>query len=119
MLFRSAMSTCGGDSKDPEAVRAAIFAEAERIGREGISEEEFRSLKRSALGRRIRSLDSFDGLCFRLCESYFDGADYLNFPAAYESVCREDVEVFIREKLLPQRGTMAIVWPRGEERGKA
>lgn len=114
-LPEAAMFTCGGDSKDPEAVRAAIFAEAERIGREGISEEEFQSLKRSALGRRVRSLDSFDGLCFRLCESHFDGADYLDFPAAYESVRREDVQAFIREKLLPQRCSTAIVWPRGEE----
>ena len=40
-------------------------------------------MKRSALGRRIRSLDSFDSTCFRLCAYYFSGYDYFRFPELY------------------------------------
>ena len=50
-----ALLICSGDSNDPYAVRDAILTQAERIAREGIPEEEFLRMKRSALGRRIRA----------------------------------------------------------------
>ena len=48
------MLLCGGDSDEPEEVCDAILTEAERLAREGVEEEDFLRMKRSALGRRIR-----------------------------------------------------------------
>ena len=59
-----ALLSCGGDSRNPEAVRDAICAGARRLAAEGVEEELFHRLKRSALGRRVRALDSFDSTCF-------------------------------------------------------
>ena len=66
-----AMLMCSGDSDDPRAVRDAILAQAEKITAEGIPEQNFLRMKRSAFGRRIRGLDSFDSTCFRLCAYHF------------------------------------------------
>ena len=74
------MLLCGGDSDEPDTVCDAILAEAERIAREGVAEEDFLRMKRSALGRRIRELDSFDSTCFRLCAYHMSGVDYFCFP---------------------------------------
>ena len=42
-------------------------------------------MKRSAMGRRIRDLDSFDSTCFRVCAYHFDEFDYFDFPAVYQN----------------------------------
>ena len=70
-----AMLLCSGDSDDPRAVRDALLSQAEEIVQEGITESHFLRLKRSALGRRIRGLDSFDSTCFRICAYHFSDFD--------------------------------------------
>ena len=72
--------TAGGDSRDPYAVRDAILEEAQRLGRTGIDPTLFEQLRRSAFGRRIRGLDSFESICYRLCAYHFEGVEYLTFP---------------------------------------
>ena len=56
-----AMLLCSGDSEEPERVREAVLSRAEALLREGIGADYFLRMKRSALGRRIKGLDSFDG----------------------------------------------------------
>lgn len=111
----AALLSCGGDSRDPEAVRDAILEEARHLAAEGVDDALFQQLKRSALGRRLRSLDSLDSSCFRLCAAYFDGDSYLDFPAHYESVTRQDVEAFLKETVQRGRCVLSIIRPRAEE----
>lgn len=108
----AAVFSCGGDSDRPEAVRDAVLEEAQRLCRTGIDGELFRRLKKSELGRRIRDLDSFDSLCYRLCAGYFTGAPYLDFPAAYAAVTKEEVEEFLRRVVTTDAMAMATVLPR-------
>lgn len=111
----AALLSCGGDSRNPEAVRDAIWEEARRVSREGVEEALFNRLKRSALGRQYRSLDSLDSTCFRMCAAYFDGVDYLDFPEAYSHVTKEQVESFIRQFAVAEHCALAIIRPRQEE----
>ena len=110
-----AMLSCGGDSRYPEAVRQAILEEAGRLCQEGIDEGLFLRLKKSALGRRSRALNSFDSLCFRVCATHFDGANYFDFPKHYESVTKSQVEDFLRTAIVREHCAMSIIWPRQEE----
>ena len=107
-----AMLTATGDSEDPEAVRDAILQEAERLAKEGISEEDFLRMKRSALGRRIRGLDSFESTCFRLCAYHFSKFDYFELPDIYRLVTREDVQEFLQTAVTRDRMCMAVVAPK-------
>ena len=106
-----AMLTCGGDSEDPEAVRSGILARAESILRSGIDEKEFLRLKRSAMGRRIRGLDSFDSTCFRLCAYHMAEFDYFDFPGVYAQVQPQEVLEFLRRAITPQRCSMTVITP--------
>ena len=110
-----AMLTAGGDSEDPEAVQDAILAEAKRIVTEGIPEEDFLRMKRSALGRRIRALDSFESTCFRLCAYHLSGFDYFRFPTVYEAVEEKDVLEFLNTAVTEDRMSLAIIYPNEEE----
>ena len=105
------MLLCGGDSDEPDAVCDAILAEAERIAREGVAEEDFLRMKRSALGRRIRELDSFDSTCFRLCAYHMSGVDYFCFPEVYRQVEAREIQQFLAETVRPGRGAVATLYP--------
>ncbi|MBE6976677.1 MAG: insulinase family protein [Ruminococcaceae bacterium] len=106
-----AMLTCGGDSDDPQAVADAMLEGVKRLLAEGISENEFVRMKRSALGRRIRDLDSFDSTCFRVCAYHFSDFDYFRFPAVYADVKAEEILEFLTQVVTPQRRALSVITP--------
>lgn len=106
--------TAEGDSRDPEAVAAAIAEEAERIRAEGFDRALFERLRKSALGRRMRDLDSFESICYRICAYYFEGVEYFSFPEAYATVTPEDVAQFLTQTLQSERASLATVLPKEE-----
>ncbi|MDY4220953.1 MAG: pitrilysin family protein [Candidatus Faecousia sp.] len=110
-----AMLCASGDSEDPLAVRDAIIAQAEKLIREGIGQEEFLRLKRSALGRRIRGLDSLDGTCFRVCAYHFAGFDYFRFPEIYREIQRQDILEFLSRVVRRERCAISIIDPLDTE----
>ena len=106
-----ALFTASGDSNDPQAVVEAILARAQEVVAEGIDESHFLRMKRSALGRRIRSLDSFEATCFRLCAYHFSGFDYYRFPEIYAAVTAQDVQNFLAHAITRQRMSLAVIYP--------
>ena len=110
-----ALFTASGDSNDPKAVTAAILERAGQIVRTGLDEADFLRMKRSALGRRIRSLDSFDATCYRLCAYHFSGFDYFRFPAIYREITAEDVCDFLKKSITEDNMSLAVIFPTKEE----
>ncbi len=106
-----AMLLLNGDSDDPAAVRDAVLARAAEIEREGIDEVSFQRLKRSAFGRRIRGLDSFDSTCFRLCAYAFSDFDYFRFPEIYRQIEAEEIRDFIRRTVRKDGCTLSVITP--------
>lgn len=105
------MLTVSGDSDDPRAVREAILDRAKVLVQEGICREDFLRMKRSALGRRIRDLDSFDSTCFRLCAYHLDGFDYFRFPEVFATVTQQEILDFIRTVVTEDRCSLCIIEP--------
>ena len=110
-----ALLNCSGDSDNAEAVRDAILAEALRLQAEGIDETQFLRLKRSAMGRRIRDLDSFDSTCFRLCAYEMCEFDYFRFPEIYHSITTTQVQQFLQRVVRPERCSLSIISTLKEE----
>ena len=110
-----AMLMCSGDSNDPAAVREAILTQAAKLTLEGIDETAFLRLKRSALGRRIRGLDSFDATCFRVCAYHFSGFDYFRFPEIYRSIEVREIQNFLQRVVTRQRCSLSVIHPIQKE----
>ena len=106
-----AMLMCSGDSENAPAVRDAIIAQAAKIAREGIPEQNFLRMKRSALGRRIRSLDSFDATCFRVCAYHFSDFDYFRFPEVYRSIEATEIQGFLNRVVKEERCSLSVINP--------
>ena len=109
-----AMLVFSGDSEAPEKVREALFREAERLAREGIDETEFLRLKRGAIGRRIRDLDSFSSTIFRVCAYYLTDFDYFCIPGIYQQVTAAHILEFLKKTICRERCAMSIIYPKEE-----
>ena len=106
-----AMLMCSGDSENPEAVREAILQQAAKIAAGGIPEQNFLRMKRSALGRRIRGLDSFDATCFRVCAYHFSDFDYFRFPEVYRSINANEICGFLNRVVRQERCSLSVINP--------
>ena len=109
------MLTIGGDSEDPQAVLDAILEQAKVLIAEGIPEEDFLRMKRSAMGRRLRDLDSFDSTCFRLCAYEFSDFDYFRFPSVYADITEQELREFLKRVVTGERCAMSVIEPATEE----
>ena len=111
----AALLTASGESPDPKAVRDAILERAGELANTGIDPETFQRLRRSAMGRRLRSLDSFDATCFRLCAYRLTGFDYFRFPEIYETLTPEDIRQFIRQAVTEENACLSVIYPKEEK----
>ena len=71
----------------------------------------------SALGRRIRGLDSFDATCFRVCAYHFSDFDYFRFPEVYRSITAGEIRDFLDQVIRPERCSLSVVYPLENEGG--
>jgi len=110
-----AMLLCSGDSDTPEEIREAVIAQGEKLTHDGIPEADFLRMKRSALGRRIRALDSFDSTCFRICAYHFSRFDYFRFPEIYRSIRKEEIIAFLKENIVREGCAISVVVPGDKE----
>ena len=114
-LDGAAMVLCSGDSRQAEQIREEILTENQRLCRDGIPEEAFLRIRRSALGRRIRDLDSFEGTCYRLCAYALGDYDYFNCPELYASLKPEDLRKFLEDSIRRDNCSMTILDPIDKE----
>ena len=47
-----------------------------------------------------------------MCASYFDGAEYFDYPSVIEAITAEDVELFLRETVKPAQAAISIIYPK-------
>ena len=106
-----ALLTCGGDGEQGEKIREALLDKCKDLVENGVNERDFLRLKRGAMGRRIRDLDSFDALCFRICAYHFLGQDYFRFPSVYANVTPDQVQEFLGRVVRPERCALAMTVP--------
>ena len=92
-------------------MREALIEQAQKIVRDGIPDDAFLRMKRSAFGRRIRDLDSFDSTCFRLCAYALSGFDYFDFPTVYSRVEKHEIQEFLRRVVHPDRCCLSLINP--------
>ena len=87
----------------------------EKIAKEGIPESAFVRMKRSALGRRIRGLDSFDSTCFRICAYHFSDFDYFRFPEIFRDITVADIQAFLGRVVTRPRSALSVIYPISKE----
>lgn len=98
-----------GESRDPEAVCAAVAAEAARIGREGVDPALWERVKKGVYGNRVRGLNSFENLCVSQAQAFFAGYDSLRFAELFGSITKEEAEKLIAGWVTGERTALSVV----------
>ena len=103
-----------GESKAPEAVCAAVAAEAARIGREGVDPALWERVKKGVYGNRVRGLNSFEHLCVGQAQSFFAGYDFLRFADLFDAITQEEAEELIANWVTEERTALSVVRAKEE-----
>lgn len=113
-VTKAATLTMGGESRDPEAVLAALNRAREELEAQGLDAERFRRAKRASLGARLRGLEDFESVCFALASGTMEGYCALDGLTMLESVEKAECERFLLDVLQPERLALAILESKKE-----
>ena len=112
--FGCAFLAADGESKSPEAVCAAVAAEAARIGREGVDPALWERVKKGVYGNRVRGLNSFENLCVGQAQAFFTGYDFLRFADIFDAITKEEAEELIASWVTGERTALSVVRAKEE-----
>ena len=106
----------GGESRNPEAVCAAVLEEAAKIATKGPDEALFQRLKKAALGDEIRAFNSLYGICNRQMTGHFEDYNPMDSIKIMEEFKASDIVEFIGNSLSPEKFALSVVRPsKGEK----
>lgn len=101
-----------GESRDPDAVAAAIRDEVERFRREGIDPDEFEAVRNALYGSAVMALNDVEDCGDSLMNGHFRGLSPFEELEAAASLTREDVEALLARSFDPARTVLSVVRPK-------
>ena len=107
-----ARMTVGGESRDPDAVRADVEREVARLAKEGIEPALFTRMKNALYGMRLRVLDVPDSYARQEIAAIFAGEHYADFASQFDTITPEDVQAAYGCWSQPERSCMSVVEPK-------
>lgn len=102
---------CGGESKNPKLVRDRIFAEIERLKKEGLDREQFEILKKSAFGGMIRGFNDSENCVSLMLNADFLGVDAFEPSEAFASLTFEDMTNGLYQFFDSTKASLSVVEP--------
>ncbi len=106
---------------EPQKVEAALYAELERVAREGLTERELQKAKNNLRADHLRELATNSGRAHALgnYESLLGSwQDGLTLPALYASVDNEQVKRVAAKYFSPERRSVVTLLPAAEPAGE-
>lgn len=101
----------GGESRDPDAIAAAVRAEIARLRREGIDPEAFRAARSALYGRLIAGLNDVENGGDTLVDDYFSDRNPFALLDAAAGLDIQSVEDRLAASLSDENAALSIVRP--------
>lgn len=106
-----AFSSISGESKEPQKVYDMIMEEIDRIGSEGLNEDDYNRIKKVIWGDYIRSYDDIEGYSVTYLQMRFKGIDYFDYYDVYKEVTFDDVKKRFKEHFVKENSALSVVKP--------
>ncbi len=81
-----------GESNDPKKVRDEIIGEIKRLRKEGISDDDFETVRKRLYGLEVLGFNETENLANALVDSYFNGFGLFDTLEVYKSITKKDIE---------------------------
>lgn len=92
-----AFSAIGGDTKDPEALLAAVKKECRQVLERGFAEADFERARKKKIGGYLRMLNSPENIAHEFTRYQFRGGNLFSVLEQYESITLEEVNERLRD----------------------
>lgn len=99
----------GGETEHSDRVVERVFAEAQRLSKNGIPADYFERCRKAAVGDELRALDSFDNVAYNAALSGLYGYDYFDTLPTLLGITREEVMDFLGEYMTAERAATAKI----------
>lgn len=101
----------GGESRDPDAVAAAVQEALSAVALRGMDAAAFERCRRTKYGQMLSTLDFFSAYAVALSDGWLDGWDALDAFSVLETISVTDVEAFLCENLPRERLALSVIRP--------
>lgn len=101
----------GGESRDPDAVAAAIRDEAARLKRDGIDPDVFEAVRNALYGSAVMALNDVEDCGDMLMNGHFRGLSPFESLEAAAALTADDVTALLHRSFDPDRTVMSIIRP--------
>lgn len=112
LIPQGAAAILGGESRDPEAVRAAVEAEVARLAHEGVDRDLFTRMKNAVYGLYLRVLDVPESYARQEVSAIFAGEHFLDFAALFDTISPVDVQQMFARWARRDRSSMSVIEPQ-------
>ena len=113
-LQSSAGACCilmGGESKDPDAVRSALWQAVEQLRREGFDADSFERCRKASYGVCLQNLSDFASIANSLMGSVFEGYLQPQLFSVLPTLTMEECRDFLLQQLTEERLAVSVVSP--------
>ncbi len=111
-----------GESKDPKRVFEEIKKEIALYASKGADPALFDRVKKSAIGKEIRGLNSFEYMCYNQATGHFKGFEPFTAVRMLTDISAEELRTFAETNMGPERMAISLVKPievgNGGQRGE-
>lgn len=101
----------GGETRDPEALIAALEACIARGLARGLDADAFDRIRRKVVGAYLKGFNSTEHLAGRETDAHFEGWQVAGYLRLLESMALDDLHRRMREVFRPERRAVSLVLP--------
>lgn len=89
----------------------AIINEVKRIRNDGLSQTDFKRIKKVIWGEYIRSQNDVEDYAHMYLQMKLMGIDYFDFAEVYKTVGFDDIKKRFENHFVPERSALSVVTP--------
>ncbi|MBQ2265623.1 MAG: insulinase family protein, partial [Oscillospiraceae bacterium] len=101
--------TCGGESRDPEAVRDRIFEVIEDAKKNGFDREGFELIRRVGYGSMIRGCENVEVNATRMIGAFITGIRPFSAAEILASITYEEALQFLRDEINTDNASLSVI----------
>lgn len=105
-------TTISGETRDLEKTIGIIKDALEKYKIDGISESDFKRIKKMKIGSFIRSFDSIENIANSFLGYFFEGINYFDILGKMEKITIEDVNDRLREHFDEEMSVTSLIEPK-------
>ncbi len=98
-----------GESAQPEKVRDALFAEIEKLRKDGIDEDSFETARRKLYGREVMGFNDIEDVANNAVKAHFYGESVFDVAEAYRSMTKEQLETLLSNALSKETACLSVI----------